>query len=156
MTKLARLLDNTHSLFRYNIEQLEKATGNAGIDSKLATEILEHAHRVMRQIGLDPKDTTGEELYGALYSSRNDDVLDDCEFVIYELEKERVSFNREDIEENQRYQYRYGENVSQHASEKLKLELVKRYAEHERTHNSNVYTLFSEIGISADENGRSV
>ena len=148
MTKLARLLGNSHPLFRYNIEQLEKATGNAGIDIRLAAEILQRAHGAMRAIGLDPKDTTADELYAALYSFRENSALDECDFVIYELGKERVSFNRDDIEENHRYQYRFGENVLQHAVERLKLELVSRYAKHERTIDANVKVLFDEVGIS--------
>lgn len=152
MTKLARLLGNNHPLFRYNIEQLEKATGWAGVDVRLATEILQRAHETMRKLRLDPADTAADELRGTLHSHKDSETLNGCEFVIYEIGRELISFNREDIEENYRYQLGRDENTSQHAIEKLKLELVKRYADHERTHDKSVYNLFDEIGIST--NGR--
>ena len=45
--------------------QLEKTTGASGVDTRLIADITERAHTIMRQLGLDVRDTTCEELYYA-------------------------------------------------------------------------------------------
>lgn len=59
------------------IEQLEKATGNQGLDARLTAEIITKAQLKTKELGLDPKDTTGEELYHALLSmvQKHDEFL---------------------------------------------------------------------------------
>lgn len=151
MTKLARLIGINHPLFSYNIDQLERATGGAGVDVKLAADILEKAHLAMRNLGLDPKDTTVDELYNTLRQQANSAALDDCDYVIYELDGELMSFNKTDIVENYHHELKRGEHITKHACGHLKLELVKRYAEHERTHDLNVYRLFQEVGIDSSK-----
>lgn len=49
-----------------SLQQLEKASGQKGVDTKLIGDIIEMAHESMRNLGLDHKDTTGPELYHAL------------------------------------------------------------------------------------------
>lgn len=63
---LAELLGNTDPLFTVGIKQLEIASGNSGNDVKLYAEIIRKSHQKMRELGLDPRDTTPEELYHAL------------------------------------------------------------------------------------------
>lgn len=56
--------------------RLEAASGHASTDIRLSAE-MERAMKVkLRELGLDPHDTTGEELYGALQQKvQADDVL---------------------------------------------------------------------------------
>lgn len=63
---LSTLLDAKEPLFSLSLQQLEKASGHKAVDNKLKAEILEKAHKAMRELGLDHEDTTGRELYQAL------------------------------------------------------------------------------------------
>lgn len=67
MAKFLRdLLDAEEPIFSMAIKQLEKASGSHAADAKLIGDIIAKAHDRMRQLGLDPIDTTGPELYQAL------------------------------------------------------------------------------------------
>ena len=50
MAKLAQLMGHDHPLFVFNIAQLEKATGGAGVDTRLIADITERSHQVMRAL----------------------------------------------------------------------------------------------------------
>ena len=63
---LKDLLGNDHPLFVHNLMQLESASGNAGVDTRLIADILEKGHAVLRLIGLDPSDSHPKEVYQAL------------------------------------------------------------------------------------------
>ena len=77
MKLLSDLLNAKEPLFSLSLKQLEKASHNKGTDIKLGTEIIEKAHKAMSELGLDHKDTTGEELYQALINraKRDDEHL---------------------------------------------------------------------------------
>ncbi len=66
MKLISELLNAKEPLFSLSLKQLEKTSGNKSADIKLGTEILDKAHAAMEKLGLDHKDTTGEELYAAL------------------------------------------------------------------------------------------
>lgn len=63
---LSDLLAAKEPLFSLAIKQLEEASGRSAIDVKLIAEITEKSHNKMRILGLDHKDTNGQELYRAL------------------------------------------------------------------------------------------
>ena len=63
---LATLLGAKQPSFRLSLNQLEKAGGMPGVDIRLTTDILHRTQDKIRMLGLDPKDTTPEELYHAL------------------------------------------------------------------------------------------
>lgn len=63
---LADLLGIDDPLFSAGVHQLEKASGNPSADVRLYAEIVRKSHMKSRELGLDPKDTTGKELYQAL------------------------------------------------------------------------------------------
>lgn len=63
---LADLLNAQEPLFSLSLRQLEEQSGKRSIDVKLVADIIEKAHDRMKQMGLDPADTTGRELYSAL------------------------------------------------------------------------------------------
>ena len=52
--------------FRTRIMQLERAAGLPGTDIRLAVEIAHETRGKLRELGLDPHDTNGPELYQAL------------------------------------------------------------------------------------------
>lgn len=63
---LSSILDAKEPLFTLSIKQLESACGNSGADVRLIAEIIGKVHLKTKELGLDPSDTTGEELYEAL------------------------------------------------------------------------------------------
>jgi hypothetical protein len=63
---LADLLGIDDPLFSIGVHQLEQASGHTGVDVRLYSEIIHKSHQKTRELGLDPSDTTAEELYGAL------------------------------------------------------------------------------------------
>lgn len=63
---LSQLVGVQEQLFAIMIQQLESASGNPSVDIRMSTEIRAKILSHVRSLGLDPDDTTGEELYGAL------------------------------------------------------------------------------------------
>lgn len=57
--------------------RLEQGCGNPGLDIRLTGEVYGRLHMKMRELGLDPKDTTPHELYQSLLSltARHDNFL---------------------------------------------------------------------------------
>lgn len=154
---LKDLLANNHPLFLMNISRLERATGNAGIDVRLIGEISDNAHRIMRELGLDPANTTASELYMALSALvRRDEgqarsLLRGASYVLANLGSGPISFNIFDIINNNHHDLPYERRSVAHAQRKLRAELVRRYAEHERTHVDTVHTIAREVGMMFDE-----
>lgn len=152
MAKLAQLMGHDHPMFIFNVAQLEKATGNAGIDTRLIADITEQSHRVMRQLGLAPKDTTSQELYNALIaqvkSGDDDGLLADTEYVIALVEDVAISMNFQDIKAIVDQDIKLGDHTNDQAERRLRAELVRRYAEHDRTDNLIVHDLAEEAGLT--------
>jgi hypothetical protein len=74
MAKYLRdLLDAEEPVFSLSLQQLEKASGEKGVDARLIGEIIEKAHQCMRDLGLDPADTTAREFYHALLAKMEAD-----------------------------------------------------------------------------------
>ncbi len=65
---LAELLHADEPLFSMALHRLEQASGNPSIDVRLTAEIVGKIQHKLRALGLDPKDTTGKELYQALFN----------------------------------------------------------------------------------------
>ena len=154
MSTLAKLMGHDHPLFVYNIAQLEKASGQAGIDTRLIADIAERSHRVMRDLGLSPADTTPAELYNALIAAvqagRGDEILNDTDFVIALVEDTPISLNRQDIEAIIDQDIKLGDHNNDQAERRLRAELVRRYAEHDRTDNLLVHQLAEEAGLAGE------
>ncbi len=67
MSKYLRdLLDAEEPTFTLALQQLERVSGKPAADIRLHAEIIEKSHERMKQLGLDPADTKGPELYNAL------------------------------------------------------------------------------------------
>ena len=65
---LAQLMGASEPAFKAQLMRLEKAAGMPGTDIKLMMEIVNETKAKVRELGLDPHDTTGKELYAALQS----------------------------------------------------------------------------------------
>ncbi len=65
---LSELLGINPPEFQAGLHQLERASGHGSTDIRLSTEVMQATQRKLKQLGLDPHDTTGPELYQALQS----------------------------------------------------------------------------------------
>lgn len=152
---LKDLLQNDHPLFTANLANLEKATGNAGVDTRLVADITHTAHEIMRGLGLDPADTTGLELHNALKNivknGQAESLLGSASFVLINLGDGPVSFNIQDVIENAHHELNYEQRQTGHGKRHLRLEIIKRYAENDRTHNALVHQLAHEMGVKLPE-----
>lgn len=74
---LSELLGATEPMFSLALQQLEKASGNESVDVRLTSEIIGKVRLKTQELGLDPDDTTGKELYFALLNKieQNDEHL---------------------------------------------------------------------------------
>ncbi len=63
---LSRALGAIEPAFSQSIQQLERAAGAPGTDIRLSADILQRTRAKIAELGLDPNDTTGHELYSAL------------------------------------------------------------------------------------------
>ena len=74
---LSELLQATEPLFAMSINQLESETGHESVDVALTAKIVSTVHQKINELGLDPNDTTGKELYHALQGliARHDEYL---------------------------------------------------------------------------------
>jgi hypothetical protein len=63
---LSESLQAGEPFFRQGVRQLEAARGNPNADIRLSTEVMQATQAKLKQLGLDPRDTTAEELYHAL------------------------------------------------------------------------------------------
>jgi hypothetical protein len=70
---LSELLGAKEPAFQQGIRQLERASGGANEDIRLTTEIMHGMQDRLRQLGLDPHDTTGRELYATLMQKVRED-----------------------------------------------------------------------------------
>lgn len=77
MTKMSRLLSELltaeEPLFTMAIRDLGKASGNPSADVRLTAEIVGQVNLKTKELGLDPNDTTGKELYYALLNRVRED-----------------------------------------------------------------------------------
>jgi hypothetical protein len=74
MTKfLSRALQAPEPFFRLGLQRLESANGHPSTDIRFSTEVSRQTKEKIRQLHLDPDDTTPEELYHALQERIKDD-----------------------------------------------------------------------------------
>ncbi len=63
---LSEALGAVEPVFSRGIQQLEQAAGRPGTDIRLTADIIQRTRAKIAELGLDPADTTGPELYSAL------------------------------------------------------------------------------------------
>lgn len=151
---LAEVLSNDHPLFTFNIGQLEKAVGDDSVSARIVADSIERANSVIRAIGLDPNDTTAKEIYQALNSKNEDQLLEllkNSEHVLMPLPSGVISFNIQDVVENKHHQLGFEDRILGHAQRNLRLEIVKRYAEVDKVDNALIKKLTQEVDIHRDD-----
>lgn len=72
---LQQLLAAREPTFSLALNQLEQASGHRAYDARLVGDIAAKLTGFIRQLGLDPNDTTGRELYAALIARIQSDNL---------------------------------------------------------------------------------
>ncbi len=154
---LKELLANDHPLFLMNVARLEQATGNTGVDIRLVGDIAEKANRIMRELGLDPANTTDHELYLALGAlvrrdeSKARQLFTGTTYVLVNLGTGPISLNIFDIIENDHHHLPYDKRTVAHAQRGLRGEIVRRYAELERAHKDTVHDVAREVGMLLED-----
>lgn len=63
---LSHALEATEPFFRHGLQKLEAANGHPSHDIRVSAQVMHASKLKMQQLGLDPTDTTPEELYRAL------------------------------------------------------------------------------------------
>lgn len=113
-----------------------------GVDVRLIADILSRAHTVMRQLGLDPADTTPEEVYRALIGSVVSEqflsLLDDMDYVLIEIDGQLISFNPIDVIDNYHYELPLAKRRTDAAKKGLGWEITRRYRAHPEASDQRV------------------
>lgn len=96
MTKFLQTVLGEHSvLFTDKIKNLENATLNKGIDIALTVSINQATNNKLKQLQLDPSDTTAEELFHSLQvKATTDDLLLQKAFSITETDSSAIMMNK--------------------------------------------------------------
>lgn len=125
--------EDKQAVFSAGLNQLEKMTGQKGVDTRIIADVLERAHNVMRKLGLDTGDTTGKELYYALTGTVRHgtfrDILSDTDYVILQVDGRVISFNMIDVIENAHHHLPFEHQTVSHGQRSLRGEIVGRYLE---------------------------
>lgn len=147
MAKFLQDLLCAHSpLFASAMQKLEQAAGKEGVDVRLIGDIITRAHAVMRTIGLDPADTTKQELYSGLLAHAHDDALfAETDFVGLVFDGDVVSFHQQDVQDN--VGVAFDDRSTGHLQQALQHELVRRYSFHERTDDRAVEQFARDAGL---------
>ncbi len=126
-----------------------------GVDVRLIADILARAHQVMRRLGLDPSDTTPEEVYGALLGSVKTDqwqsLLDDTEYVLLEIKGTVISFNPIDVIDSYHYELPIENRRMAAAKRGLGWEITRRYKSHPQTNDSRVNNVADRVNWPTEE-----
>lgn len=152
---LQQVLDGNEPFFSQGMHQLEASTGHAGVDTRLIADIMHAAHHVMRQLGLDPADTTASELYGALNNSirhgNGQELLLGTDFVLLPLGGQVVSFNLIDVIENQHHELPFLNRIVSHGQRALRGEIIQRYIDNPQTNQTVVNHNATHAGLVVDD-----
>lgn len=154
---LGQLIEAEEPMFSHGMSRLEKSTKNSGVDVGLISDIYAKAHFVMRKLGLDPADTTGQELYASLIGHvRNNqlmsDLLDETDYVMLIIENKIISFNFIDIIENIHHELDFRRSIYSHGQRSLKGEIVSRYIDHISTNEVTTIGIAESIGLLSTSN----
>jgi sugar/nucleoside kinase (ribokinase family) len=148
---LQTVLESSNPHFSTGLAKLEQSTGNSGVDTRLIADITHTGHRILRELGLDPANTTVEEAYEALKSSvtngTSKELLEGADFVILNFDGKILSFNLIDVIENRHHELPYDKQAVGHAQRSLREEITKRYKEHARTDEITTKDLARSIGL---------
>lgn len=140
-----------NSLFSAGLNQLEKMTGNSGVDARFIADIIQKTHAIMRKLGLDICDTTGDELYCALNATVNhglaESLLVDADYALIVMDTQIISFNLIDVIENNHHELPFGKHIVSHGQRSLRGELVARYVNHVNVNEVSAREIACRIGL---------
>ena len=149
--KLQKLLQLDEKMFDVGISRLEKTTGRSAIDIRLIAEILESAHKIMRKVGLDVKDTTKNELYHCLMSAvshhKVEELLEKTDYTLIMIDDEIISFNMIDVIENYHHELPFDKRLISHGQRALKGEILDRYINHAKTDEITTRSIALAMGL---------
>lgn len=152
---LQTVLNVDEPLLSTGLTALEKSTGNSGVDTRLIADVLEKAHKIMRMLGLDTRDTTGRELYHSLIAFvKHGDVeslLIDTDYVLYIIDSKVISLNMIDVIENSHHELPYEKQVISHGQRSLRGEIIGRYINHARTDEATTLDIIASIGLLPEQ-----
>ena len=148
---LQKLLNAPEPLFTVGLHQLEKATGHSGVDTRLIADITHKAHDIMRQLNLNPADTTAHELYQALNAGlrqhKVEEYLLGADYILLSIGDQTVSFNLIDVIENTHHQLSFEQRTMSHGQRSLRGEIVQRYMDHSRTDDAAARQIADTAGL---------
>lgn len=132
------------------LTDLRRMTGDDS-DVRLLAEILARAHSILRALGLDPRDTTGQEVYQSLMAVAPRVQETACfkasDWVLADFDGQIISFHPIDIVDNYHHQLPYGRHRTTHGKKGLGYEITRRYKTHPRTRDKAVERVVCEGGI---------
>lgn len=132
------------------LTELRRMAGDDS-DVRLLAEILARAHSILRALGLDPKDTTGKEVYQALMAAapriEQTAWAKASDWVMMDFDGQIISFHPIDVVENYHHQLPYDKQRTTNGKKGLGYEITRRYKKHPRTHDDAVRRVVCEGGI---------
>ncbi len=138
--KLAKLLGDAPET-RGALVDLQKMA-NDDSDVRLIAEILARANSIIRSLGLDPADTTGQEIYQALLAVapkiEQTAWAKASDWVMMDFDGQIISFHPVDVVENYHHQLPLGKHRVLAGRGSLGREIARRYKSHPRTHDKSV------------------
>lgn len=136
------------------LQELRSMTRD-GIDVRLIADILSKAHLVMRRLGLDPADTTPEEVYNALLNAVRTEqwlaLLDETDYVLLEIDGQIISFNPIDVVDNYHYELPLEKRQTAAAKKGLGWEITRRYQEAPTTVKERIESLAKRASWPTEE-----
>lgn len=152
---LQQLLSREESRFPVVLQKLENVTGNQGVDTRLIADITHYAHDILRNLGLQPAETTAHEAYSVLRSHVQNDTrmreLLISDYVLFSFDGEIVSFNLLDILEDSEHERTFAQRTFSHGRRALMGEIAHRYVTHPGAHDATVRGLLREVDLLVDK-----
>lgn len=146
---LARLLGEGANV-QIALQELNRMTRDDS-DIRLISDVLARTHSVLRALGLDPRDTTANEVYQALMAIAPEVDKQACfkasDWVLADIDGHIISFHPVDIVENYHHQLSLGRNTTKHGKVALGQEIYRRFRDHPQTHNPAVSRIICDGGI---------
>lgn len=132
-----------------------RAMTKDGVDVRLIADILAKAHTVMRQLGLDPVDTTPQEVYSSLMNAVRTEqwlaLLQETEYVLIDIDGRIISFNPIDVVNNYHHELPIEKQQTVAGKRGLGWEITKRYKTSPKTNDKKVVAVAERANWPTEE-----